>query len=105
MLIGVVFVGNTALAPVLWEITGYAPATGNVVVQVFVLVCAQLRATLLHLLGLDFYNRPGMDVRARITDAVANSWELITIRMFRQGYISEFGSLGVKYFTVCLLDD
>lgn len=105
VLIGVSFVGAPALAPVLRDATGCAPVAADVVAQVSVPACAQLLATPLHLLGLDYYNRPEVDVRTRIADAIANSRGPIAIRMFRQGYVFGFGSLCVKYFTMFLLDE
>lgn len=104
VLIGVSFVGAPAVAPLVKEVTGLSPFAADVVTQISVPACAQLIATPIHLTGLDFYNRPDIDMRTRITDAIANSRGPIAIRMFRQGYVFGFGSLCVKYFTMFLLD-
>jgi len=64
-----------------------------------------LLATPVHLAGLDFYNRPDVDFKTRVVDAVRSSRGPILARMFRQGYVFGFGSLCVKYFTNFLVGE
>ena len=105
ILIGVSFVGAPLIAPTVQEFTGLSPVGADIVTQISVPACAQLLATPVHLVGLDFYNRPEVGGRERVVDAIRNSRGPIAIRMFRQGYVFGFGSLCVKYLTMFMLDD
>jgi len=105
VLIAVSFIAAPAIAPIVKDVTGFEPVVADVITQISVPACAQLIATPIHLTGLDFYNRPEIDMKTRVTDAIKNSRGPIAIRMFRQGYVFGFGSLCVKYFTMFLLDN
>ena len=105
VLIGVSFVCAPMVAPVVKDVTGLEPVVADIITQISVPACAQLIATPIHLTGLDFYNRPEIDMKTRLGDAIKNSRGPIAIRMFRQGYVFGFGSLCVKYFTMYLLDE
>jgi len=104
-LIGTSFVGAPLVGPIVEDYTGLSTVVSDCIAQICVPACGQLVATPIHLAGLDFYNRPKLDLSTRVSDAIKASRGPILVRMFRQGYVFGFGSLAVKYFTKYLHGD
>ena len=106
LLIGVSFVVAPQVAPYVGLATGLPSFAADALTQVSVPAAAQLLATPVHILGLDFYNRPDrIGVSTRMVDAIRASRGPILARMLRQGYVFGFGSLCVKYLTNAMVEN
>lgn len=102
VIVGASFNGPALVSPWIQKATGKSAEVCDVVAQLSCPAAAQIIGTPLHMLGLDFYNRPNKPGRsvsfsARVADAIKSSSGPIGARMARQCYVFGFGGLAVKY--------
>ena len=97
IIVGASFNGPQLVSPWLHRETKWSKDICDVVAQLGCPAAAQIFGTPIHMLGLDFYNRPSASLSARIVEAVKSSYAPIGVRMLRQCYVFGFGSLAVKY--------
>ena len=98
VIVGASFNGPSIVSPWLQHATGKSAEVCDVVAQLGCPAAAQIFGTPLHMLGLDFYNRPSnISLSTRAASAMKSSVGPIGARMARQCYVFGFGSLAVKY--------
>lgn len=98
VIVGASFNGPLLVSPWLQRnFSGMSKDSCDVVAQLGCPAAAQIIGTPIHMLGLDFYNRPQASLATRILEAVKSSYAPIGVRMVRQCYVFGFGSLAVKY--------
>jgi len=84
------------LSPVIQENTSLSKSVCDTIAQLACPGLAQIGATPLHILGLDYYNRPSIPWRERFDGLAKRSWEPLGVRMMRQIYVFGVGSLAVR---------
>ena len=81
IIVGASFNGPPIVSPWLQREFELSKKVADVVAQLGCPACAQILGTPLHLMGLDFYNRPNVNFVTRVGDAIRNSINPIGARM------------------------
>ena len=95
IIVGSSFNGPLVLSPILQEKLGWGKELADTVTQ----LCpglAQIFATPIHLIGLDFYNRPDIAFARRFDGLIRRMVEPLMARMARQIYVFGIGGILVK---------
>lgn len=96
VIVGSSFNGPLVVSPILQEKLGWGKELADTVAQLSCPGLAQIAATPVHLIGLDFYNRPEVAVAKRFDGLLRRMMEPLVARMARQIYVFGIGGILVK---------
>ena len=95
-IVGASFNGPIILTPYIEENTGWTRDRSEMLAQLICPGMAQFVGTPLHLIGLDYYNRPDISFRARLDGLFWRTLEPLAVRICRQVYVFGLGGILVK---------
>ncbi len=96
IIVGSSFNGPLVVSPILQKQLGWGKEVADTVAQLSCPGLAQIAATPIHLIGLDFYNRPDILVAKRFDGLLKRMMEPLLARMARQIYVFGIGGIIVK---------